>query len=175
MKHQETRASTIKSGYAFLLCLAVVIATVLLSQALPIAEYQIFVQFALILLIGTLVYLLYRFALTVHVYKLNERTLTVYRGEGAHQKTLAVLSDNMILLIAPATYNGPKLPKGEFLSVNACSSPNGKKKGTCIWCDVGATEKYRLYFEPSSELLEKLQQIYPDRFPAEISSPATKE
>ncbi len=167
MQHKETRSSTLKSGYAFLLCLAVVIVTVLFSQALPISEYQIFVQFALILLIGTLVYLLYRFALTVHVYKLSDSTLSVFRGEGAHQKTIAVLSANMILLIAPASYNGSKVPKGEFLSVNACSSPNGKKKGTCVWCDVGTSDKYRLYFEPSTELLEKLQQTFPDRFLAD--------
>lgn len=167
MQHKETRSSNLKSGYAFLLCLAVVIAAVLISSALPISEYQIFVQLALILFIGALIYLLYRFALTVHVYKLNDHTLSVLRGEGAHQKTIAELSGNMILLIAPASYTGPQIPKGEFLSVNACSSPNGKKKGTCIWCDVGASDKYRLYFEPSNELLEKLQQTFPDRFLAD--------
>ena len=164
MKHKETRTSNLKSGYAFLLCLAIVIGTVLLSRALPISQYRVFVQLAIILFVGVMVYFLYRFALTVHVYKLDDQTLSVFRGEAAHQKTLAVLTGEMILLIAPASYSGSKIPAGEFLTVNACSSPNGKKKGYCVWCDVGAAEKYRLYFEPSEELLKKLQQTFPNRF-----------
>ena len=164
MQHKETCVSTIKSGSAFLLCLFIVIGSVMLSRALPIAQYQIFVQLFMILFVGTLIYLLYRFVLTVHVYKLNDQTFTVYRGEGARQKTLANLTPDMIKLIAPSNYTGAQLPTGDFITVNACSSPKGKSKGYSIWCNVGTDDSYRLYIEPSKELIQKLQQTYPDRF-----------
>ena len=164
MKYQENCSSKTKSGVAFLLCLAIVIAIVLLSRALPIEKYRIVIQLATFLVVGALVFLLYRFVLTVHTYILKDQNFTVYRGEQARQKTIASLTDNMILLIAPASYSGARLPKGDFIAVNACSSFNGKRKGYCIWCTPNANDCYRLYIEPSTALVEKLQQVFPDRF-----------
>ena len=58
---------------------------------------------------------------------------------------------------------GDRLPKGDFVTVNACSSLRGKNTGWCIWCVAGAHEKYKLIFEPSQELVEKLLAAFPEQ------------
>ena len=163
MQHTEKCVSKMKPVYAFLLCLAIIVCTVLVSRAIPLEKYRVFLQLFVLLFVGGLIYLLYRYTMTVHTYILDGTTFSVLRGEGIRQKTVAVLTEEMIRLICRASYEGDRLPKGDFVTVNACSSLRGKNTGWCIWCVAGAHEKYKLIFEPSQELIEKLLAAFPEQ------------
>ena len=167
MQHTEKCVSKIKPVYTFLLCLGIVVLTVVISRAIPIQHYRVFLQLFILLFVGSLIYLLYRYVMTVHTYILDGTTFSVLRGEGIRQKTVAVLTDDMIRLIGRASYQGERLPKGDFATVNACSSLRGRNSGWCIWCVVDAHERYRLLFEPSDALIDKLSAAFSDRFVSE--------
>lgn len=170
MQHTEKCVSKIKPAYAFLLCLAIIVCTVLISRVIPLEKYRFFLQLFVLLFVGGLIYLLYRYTMTVHIYILDETTFSVLRGEGIRQKTVAVLTGEMIRLICKASYEGERLPKGDFVTVNACSSLRGKNTGWCIWCVVDAHEKYKLVFEPSEELVQKLCAAFPEQSVPESSA-----
>ena len=162
MPYTEKCTSKIKSSHAFLLCLCVIILTVLLARSLPLEKYRVFIELFVVLFVGGLLYLLYRYTLTVHTYTLDGTTFSVSRGEGVHQKTVAVLTGDMIRCIARSSYEGARVPKGDFISVNACSSLRGKSRAWCIWCVVSPYEKYKLFFEPSDVLVQKLSAAFPN-------------
>lgn len=162
MPYTEKCTSKIKSGHAFLMCLGVIILTVLLARSIPLEKYKVFVELFVVLFVGSLLYLLYRYTMTVHTYTLDGTTFSVSRGEGVHQKTVAVLTGDMIRCIARSSYEGTRVPKGDFIAVNACSSLHGKSRAWCIWCVIGPYEKYKLFFEPSDVLVQKLAAAFPN-------------
>ena len=172
MPYTEKCTSKIKSGHAFLMCLGVIILTVLLARSIPLEKYKVFVELFVVLFVGSLLYLLYRYTMTVHTYTLDGTTFSVSRGEGVHQKTVVVLTGDMIRCIARSSYEGTRVPKGDFIAVNACSSLRGKSRAWCIWCVIGPYEKYKLFFEPSDVLVQKLAAAFPNLI---ITDPSASE
>lgn len=170
MQYTEKCTSKIKSGHAFLLCLGIILVTVLLARSIPLDQYRVFIELFIILFVGGMLYLLYRYTMTVHTYCLDSTTFSVTRGEGVRQKSIAILTGDMIRCIAKANQTGNKIPSGDFISVNACSSLRGKSNAWCIWCVAGAHEKYKLLIEPSETLLQKLAATFPKQFVPEQTS-----
>lgn len=171
MKHEEKCKSDIKPGYAFLAILGVILLMWILTAVLRIEKYKFFFELFIILFVGTLIYLLNRYTMTVHTYRLEDGVLSVSRGEGVHMKSVAVLDRSMIRLIAPSDYSGDRIPAGDFVKINACSTLHGKSKGWSVWCISGAHDRYRLYFEPSAEMLKKLETEFPNKVIASTDTP----
>ncbi len=164
MQYTEKCTSKIKSGHAFLLCLGIILVTVLLARSIPLEQYRVFIELFIILFVGGMLYVLYRYTMTVHTYCLDTTTFSVTRGEGVRQKSIAVLTNDMIRCIAKANQTGVKVPSGDFIAVNACSSLRGKSNAWCIWCVVSTHEKYKLFIEPSDTLIQKLAEAFPKQF-----------
>ncbi|MBR6741088.1 MAG: hypothetical protein IKM04_08495 [Clostridia bacterium] len=162
MKHSEK----IYPAYGRLvsvLLLSVIAATAVIFTLTKHLPYSSIIQLVLFVLIIAGVYLLIKNLLTPYEYSFDEEVLIIARGEGVYRQLIAGISEDMILEISRSY-------RSEYNKLNAYPLFSVKKERLWrILCNDGETN-FSVFIAPSNELLEILNDLYPDKFKKEADN-----
>ena len=167
MKYSEKNTSSLKPVTAFFIALAMIlfvyVAFTVIIKVLKVTEYHTFYQLFIIIISAIVVYYLYRYSVTAHEYRIEDDTFFIIREDGSRHTVTAMIKKENVMLLCPVSYDTKGQAFDDYILINACSKPSGRKNGWLIYCVVGDNRQVKVLFDPSIELVRILKELFADK------------
>lgn len=169
MHYSEKNTSNIKPLTAFLLAMGMILFVYVLFtvifKVLEIKTYHTVYQVVIILIAAWIVFFLYRYAMTVHEYRIEDDTFFIIRSDGSRSNTIAAIKNENVISVRPVSRGAADIPSGDLTVINACSKHSGRTDGWQIFCKIDS-KTFRVIIDPTDQLKNRLSELFPGKVDA---------